>query len=63
MEIYLSKLNQLEDQAASSAAESDVQNLQAEQGVLEDEFKGFLEANKVYAVMDALSLFVTLFYV
>ncbi|KAF9362080.1 hypothetical protein BGX26_004165 [Mortierella sp. AD094] len=48
VEIYLSKLNQLEDQAASSAAESDVQNLQAEQGVLEDEFKGFLEVNKMY---------------
>ncbi|KAG0306462.1 hypothetical protein BGZ98_002342 [Dissophora globulifera] len=48
VEIYLSKMNQLEDQAASSAAESDVQNLQAEQSVLEDEFKGFLETNKMY---------------
>ncbi|KAG0369768.1 Pep3/Vps18/deep orange family-domain-containing protein [Gamsiella multidivaricata] len=48
VEIYLSKMNQLEDQAASSAAESNVQNLQAEQSVLEDEFKGFLETNKMY---------------
>ncbi|KAF9902355.1 hypothetical protein BX616_001970, partial [Lobosporangium transversale] len=48
VEIYLSKLNQLEDQAASSASESDVQNFLAEQSVLEDEFKGFLETNKNY---------------
>ncbi|KAG9067424.1 hypothetical protein KI688_012207 [Linnemannia hyalina] len=48
VEIYLSKMNQLEDLAASSAADSDVQNLQAEQTVLEDEFKGFLETNKMY---------------
>ncbi|KAG0252035.1 hypothetical protein BG011_007258 [Mortierella polycephala] len=48
VEIYLSKMNQLEDQAASSATESDVQNLYAEQQVLEDEFKGFLEINKMY---------------
>ncbi|KAF9187387.1 hypothetical protein BGZ50_001965 [Haplosporangium sp. Z 11] len=48
VEIYLSKMNQLEDQAASSATESDVQNLHAEQHVLEDEFKGFLEINKMY---------------
>ncbi|KAF9428590.1 hypothetical protein BGZ94_001853 [Podila epigama] len=48
VEIYLSKLNQLEDLAASSAADSDVQNLEAEQSVLEDEFKGFLETNKMY---------------
>ncbi|KAI1305565.1 hypothetical protein EDD11_004922 [Mortierella claussenii] len=48
VELYLSKMNQLEDQAASSAAESDMQNLQAEQSVLEDDFKGFLETNKMY---------------
>ncbi|KAG0207106.1 hypothetical protein BGX28_001582 [Mortierella sp. GBA30] len=48
IEIYLSKMNQLEDLAASSAADSDVQNLQAEQSVLEDEFKGFLETYKDY---------------
>ncbi|KAG0324912.1 hypothetical protein BG000_002004 [Podila horticola] len=48
VEIYLSKLNQLEDLAASSAADSDVQNLMAEQSVLEDEFKAFLETNKMY---------------
>ncbi|KAF8953441.1 hypothetical protein CPC16_003759 [Podila verticillata] len=48
VEIYLSKLNQLEDLAASSAADSDVQNLMAEQRVLEDEFKAFLETNKMY---------------
>ncbi|KAG0051168.1 hypothetical protein BGZ83_004029 [Gryganskiella cystojenkinii] len=48
VEIYLNKMNQLEDQTESSAADSDVQNLQAEQNVLEDEFKGFLETNKMY---------------
>ncbi|KAF9207124.1 hypothetical protein BGZ49_001112 [Haplosporangium sp. Z 27] len=48
VEIYLSKLNQLEDQAASCAPDSDVQNLQAEQDVLKDEFKAFLETNKMY---------------
>ena len=47
MEIYLNKMNQLEDQMESSAADSDVQNLKAEQNVLEDEFRGFLETNKV----------------
>ncbi|KAF9575733.1 hypothetical protein EC968_001923 [Mortierella alpina] len=46
VEIYLSKMNQLEDLAASSAADSDVQNFQAEQITLEDDFKGFLETNK-----------------
>ncbi|KAF9438781.1 hypothetical protein BGZ76_004857 [Entomortierella beljakovae] len=48
VEIYLSKLNQLEDMAASSAADSDIQNMQAEQAVLEDEFRVFMETNKMY---------------
>ncbi|KAG0294707.1 hypothetical protein BGZ96_000616 [Linnemannia gamsii] len=46
----LAKVDKLRkgDLAASSAADSDVQNLQAEQTVLEDEFKSFLETNKMY---------------
>ena len=48
-------MNQLEDLAASSAADSDVQNLQAEQTVLEDEFKGFLETNKVLQITAAMT--------
>ncbi|RIA95939.1 Pep3/Vps18/deep orange family-domain-containing protein [Glomus cerebriforme] len=43
VEIYLSKINMLEDLAASSAGSDDISNFKAEQTVLEDEFKGFLE--------------------
>ncbi|KAG0263918.1 hypothetical protein DFQ27_001570 [Actinomortierella ambigua] len=46
VELYLNKLNQLEDLAASAVSDSDSQNLHAEQKLLEDEFKGFLETNK-----------------
>ncbi|KAG0232703.1 hypothetical protein BGW42_007957 [Actinomortierella wolfii] len=46
--LYLSKLNQLEDLAASAVSDSDAENLQAEQALLEDEFKSFLETNKNY---------------
>ena len=43
VEIYLSKINTLEDLAASSAGSDDIDNFKAEQKDLEDEFKGFLE--------------------
>ncbi|KAF9946294.1 hypothetical protein BGZ65_009872, partial [Modicella reniformis] len=42
------KLNQLEDQAASSTEEADVKNFEEEQRYMKDEFKSFLEANKTY---------------
>ena len=47
VEIYLSKINMLENLAASSAGSDDIDNYKAEQRVLEDEFKGFLEQYKV----------------
>lgn len=47
VEIYLSKINTLEDLAASSAGSDDIDNFKAEQKDLEDEFKGFLEQYKV----------------
>jgi len=40
-------MNQLEDLMESSAADSDAQKLRDDQSDLEDEFKGFLETNKV----------------
>jgi hypothetical protein len=48
VEIYLSKINTLEDLAASSAGSDDIGNFKAEQKDLEDEFKGFLEQYKVF---------------
>jgi hypothetical protein len=48
VEIYLSKLNQLEDQAASSTEQADYANFEEEQRFLKDEFKTFLEVNKVH---------------
>ena len=47
VEIYLSKINMLEDLAASNAGSDDVGNFKAEQKVLEDEFKAFLDQYKV----------------
>ena len=47
VEIYLSKLNMLEDLAASSAGSDDIDNYKAEQKVLGDDFKGFLKQYKV----------------
>lgn len=47
VEIYLSKINLLEDLAASSAGSEDTSNCKAEQKALEDEFKVFLEQYKV----------------
>ncbi|CAB4425152.1 unnamed protein product [Rhizophagus irregularis] len=46
VEIYLSKINTLEDLAASSAGSDDIDNFKVEQKDLEDEFKGFLEQYK-----------------
>ncbi|CAI2181674.1 1175_t:CDS:10 [Funneliformis geosporum] len=46
VEIYLSKINMLENLAASSAGSDDINNYKAEQNVLEEEFKGFLEQYK-----------------
>lgn len=47
VEIYLSKINQLEDIAAAEAASQDVENLRLEQEMLEDELRQFLFTYKV----------------
>lgn len=47
VEIYLSKLNLLEDLTASGAGSVDTTNYNVEQKELEEEFKGFLRDNKV----------------
>lgn len=46
IELYLSKINALEDLTAASRGVEDVSNYEAEQTVLEDEFKGFLTSYK-----------------
>ncbi|KAF9974592.1 hypothetical protein BGZ73_001990 [Actinomortierella ambigua] len=46
VELYLNKLNQLEDLAASAVSDSDSQTWNGEQSLLEDEFRSFLETNK-----------------
>ncbi|CAG8443250.1 6027_t:CDS:10 [Acaulospora colombiana] len=46
VEIYISKINTIEDLAASSASSEDISNFRAEQKVLENEFKEFLEQFK-----------------
>lgn len=47
VEIYLSKINQLEDIAAAERASEDVENLKVEQGLIEDEMRQFLNTYKV----------------
>ncbi|CAG8582248.1 14325_t:CDS:10 [Acaulospora morrowiae] len=46
VEIYISKINTIEDLAASSASSEDTSNYKAEQRVLENEFKEFLDQFK-----------------
>jgi len=47
VEIYLSKINQLEDIAASEAASDDVENYHTEKSIIEDDLKSFLQTYKV----------------
>lgn len=47
VEIYLSKINQLEDIAAAERASEDVENLKVEQSLIEDEMRQFLNTYKV----------------
>jgi hypothetical protein len=47
VEIFLSKLNQLEDVAASEAASDEAENYKAEKIMLEDDVKQFLKTYKV----------------
>lgn len=49
VEIYLSKINQLEDIAAAERSADDVENLKVEKGLLEDEMRQFLTTYKVRA--------------
>ena len=47
VEIYLNKINMLEDQTTASAGSDEANNLLAEQKFVEDEFKVFLDEFKV----------------
>jgi hypothetical protein len=47
VEIYLSKIHQLEDIAAAERASDDVENLKAEKGLLEDDMRHFLLTYRV----------------
>lgn len=47
VEIYLSKINQLEDIAAAERSPDDVENLKVEKSLLEDEMRQFLSTYKV----------------
>ncbi len=47
VELYLSRLNELEDVIASESVSHDVQNLQTEYALLEDELRQFLVTYKV----------------
>jgi hypothetical protein len=47
VEILLSKLNHLEDIAASEAASDEAENFKAEKAMLEDDMKQFLKTYKV----------------
>ncbi|KAG0147221.1 hypothetical protein CROQUDRAFT_479078 [Cronartium quercuum f. sp. fusiforme G11] len=45
-EIYLAKINELEDLAASGSSDEDTANLKVEQGMIEDELRQFLRTYK-----------------
>lgn len=47
VEIFLSKINQLEDMAASERVSDDVDNIKVEKGIIEDDFRQFLSTYKV----------------
>ena len=54
VEIYLSKCNELDDAIASQAISSDMDNFQAENMLIEDDLKQFLETYKVSAMLSVL---------
>lgn len=47
VEIFLSKINQLEDIAAAEAASDDVDNYHAEKLIIEDDLRQFLQQYQV----------------
>lgn len=47
VEIYLSKINQLEDIAAAESASDDVENYRTERAIVEEDLKQFLQQYKV----------------
>lgn len=47
VEIYLSKINQLEDIAAAESASDDAENYKTERAIVEDDLKHFLQQYKV----------------
>lgn len=50
-EFYLSKCNELDDLAASSSASYDVENVKAEQMILEEDLRHFFKTYKVRALV------------
>lgn len=56
VEIYLSKINQLEDIAAAERAADDVENFKAEQSMLEDDMRQFLSTYKVSLSLENIYL-------
>jgi acetylglutamate kinase len=55
VEIFLSKLNQLEDIAASEAASEEAENFKAEKMMLEDDMKQFLKTYRVSLLLSSVS--------
>lgn len=51
VEIYLSKINQLEDIAAAESASDDVENYRTERAIVEEDLKQFLQQYKVSLTM------------
>lgn len=47
VEIFLSKINHLEDIAAAESASDDVENYKVERAIVEDDLKQFLQQYKV----------------
>lgn len=47
VEVYLSKINQLEDIAAAESASDDAENYKTERVIVEDDLKHFLQQYKV----------------
>lgn len=47
VEIFLSKINQLEDIAAAESASDDAENYKTERAIVEDDLKQFLQQYKV----------------
>lgn len=56
VEIYLSKISQLEDMASAERAADDVENFRAEKGLIEDDLRQFLSTYKVCTAVVSVRL-------